>query len=117
MSIQEAVGQAAAWEGIDPSYLDDDPAPGEELNERFLEIVRYMEKNGPASVRRTFGVSPCEDEDCGGVILKLEAKVPGAVRFDGCCATCGKYEFHRAGWTSAEVRDSYRAATGSVEVG
>jgi hypothetical protein len=116
MSIQEAVRQAADGEGIDPSYLDDDPGMGEELNGRFAEIIGYMEKNGPASVRRTFAASPCEE--CGeGVVLKLEAKVPGAVRFDGCCTKCGKSEFHRAGWTSAEVRDSYRAATGSVEVG
>jgi hypothetical protein len=110
------VKQAVSGEGIDPSFLDDDPAPGQQLNGRFAEVLRYMEANPPVSVRRTFGADLCSE--CGeGIVIKLESKVPGAVRYDGCCTVCGKNEFHRAGWTSAQVRDSYRAATGSLEVG
>ena len=116
MSIQEAVKQAASGEGIAPSFLDDDPAAGEPLNERFAEVINYMAKNGPPSVRRTFGADACSECE-EGIVLKLESKVPGAVRYDGCCTVCGKNEFHRAGWTSAEVRDSYRAATRSKVVG
>lgn len=116
MTIQESVKQAAAGEGIDPSYLEDDPYFGESPNRRFGEIMRYMASIDRASPRRAGSPEPCPE--CGeGVIIKLEAKVPGAVRYDGCCTACGKREFHRAGWLSSEVRDSYRAAIGSLEVG
>ena len=116
MTIQESVKQAVSGEGIDPSYLADDPYLGDTPNRRFEEILRYMASIDPASPRRSGTASPCE-ECHEGLVIKLEAKVPGAIRYDGCCTVCGKSEFHRAGWLSSEVRDSYRSAIGSLEVG
>jgi len=107
--LQDAVKQAVAGGAIDPAYLDEEPV--EEMASRYAEVFHYISDNGPAFVRLSNANLVCSE--CGGRVGKLIAKVPGAIRFDGCCSVCGKNEFHTAGWSGDEegaaVRDSVRA--------
>jgi hypothetical protein len=80
----------------------------------YREIFLFFAASGVPMVRRSGTPSPCSV--CGGPVIKIESRVPGAVRYDGCCANCGKNEFHRVGWTDGEARDAYRAKSGSLEV-
>ena len=106
-TLQEAVQQAVAGEAIDPAYLDEEP---ENAAASYARVFHYFVDHGPAFVRLTnYPGGPCSE--CGtGLIRKLVAKVPGVVRFDGCCANCGENEFHTAGWTNDEAGDEASAS-------
>ena len=105
MSIREAVVQAAAGEQIDPAYLEDEPP---EMASRYEEVFRYFADAGTPFIRPSNYVGVCSV--CGGRIVKLIAKVPGAIRFDTCCAVCGENEFHTAGWSNDEAGTAARAS-------
>lgn len=105
MSIQEAVKQAVAGEEIDNSYLDAEPV--DQMSSRYAEVFRYFATHISPFVRLSNGVIVCPK--CGGRVGKLIAKVPGAIRFDGCCSVCGEYEFHTAGWSNDDAGNAARA--------
>lgn len=109
MTIQDAAKQAVAGEQIDPAYLGDEPP---DMASRYAEVFRYFAEQETPFIRLSNYAGPCSV--CGGRIAKLIAKVPGAVRFDGCCSVCGEDEFHTAGWTGddagTEARNSVRGA-------
>lgn len=104
-TIQVAVKQAVAGEPIDPAYLDDEPV--DQMSSRYAEVFHYFATQPTPFVRLSNGTILCSA--CGGRVGKLIAKVPGAVRFDGCCSVCGKNEFHTAGWTNDEEGNAARA--------
>ncbi len=114
-AIQDAVKAAMTgdWDKVDLSFLDPD-RPLEEMAGVYREIFQYFAAQGTPRVRRSGSPSPCSE--CGGLVVKLQSEVPGAIRYDGCCANCGENEFHRVGWTDGEARDAYRAKTRSLEV-
>lgn len=107
-AIQDAVKQAVAGEEIDPSYLKAEP---KDMAGNYGQVFGYFAKQKNPSVRLS-NYAGVHDAD-GGRIGKLIAKVPGAIRFDGCCAVCGELEFHTAGWSNDEAgnkaRNSVRA--------
>lgn len=105
-AIQEAAKQAIAGETIDLSYLDAEPVDA--MSSRYAEVFGYFADNGPAFVRASNYVGVCTV--CGGRVVKLVAKVPGAVRFDTVCSVCGENEFHTAGWSNDEAGEKARAS-------
>jgi hypothetical protein len=104
-ALNEAVAQAAAGDAIDPAYLKDEPV--DQMASRYAEIFHYFAEQTPF-IRPSNGVILCTK--CGGRVIKLIAKVPGAVRFDGCCSNCGEDEFHTAGWSNDEAGNEARAS-------
>jgi hypothetical protein len=104
--FQDAVRQAITGEPIDLIYLAVEPV--EAMSSRYAEVFDYFADNGPAFVRLSNYVGVCSV--CGGRVGKLIAKVPGAVRFDGCCSVCGEDEFHTAGWTNDAAGNAARAS-------
>lgn len=104
-TIQEAVKQAVAGEPIDVSYLDAEPV--DQMSSRYAEVFHYFATQPSPFVRLSNNTSLCSK--CGGRLGKLIAKVPGAVRFDGCCSVCGEDEFHTAGWSNDEAGNAARA--------
>ena len=103
--LQEAVAQGRAGEPIDPAYLEDEPV--DKMASRYAEVFRYFAAQPSPYVRLSnHSGDPCPN--CGGLVLKLVAKVPGVVRFDGCCVNCGQSEFHTAGWTGDDAGDAAR---------
>lgn len=109
-TIQEAVKQAVAGEAIDLSYLKIEPV--EQMSARYAEVFGFFAIQPSPFVRLSNGVEICSK--CGGRVGKLIAKVPGAVRFDGCCAVCGENEFHTAGWSNDEAGNAARAEVRGV---
>lgn len=112
-TIQDAVKAAVTGEEIDLSYLEAS-VPLEEMAGTYRELFQYFAAQGTPRVRRSGSASPCSV--CGNNVIKLQAEVPGAIRYDGCCVNCGENEFHRIGWTDGKARDEYRAKTRSLEV-
>lgn len=105
-AIQEAAQQAIAGEPIDLAYLDEEPV--DSMSSRYAEVFHYFADHGPPFVRASNYVGVCTV--CGGRVVKLVAKVPGAIRFDTVCSNCGEDEFHTAGWTSDEEGEAARAS-------
>lgn len=103
-TIQEAVKQATAGEPIDTSYLEAEPV--DKMADSYALVFRYFAAAGSAYVRLSNFQGLCSK--CAGRLGKLIAKVPGAVRFDGCCSVCGEDEFHTAGWSNDEAGDAAR---------
>ena len=106
MTIQDAVAQAVAGELIDPTYLLE--VPVEQMSARYAEVFRYFNDQEAPFVRPSNGVILCSR--CGGRVVKLIAKVPGAIRFDSLCSQCGENEFHTAGWSNDEAGNKARAS-------
>lgn len=107
--IQQAVRQAIAGEPIDLTYLE--PAPVPRMAASYAEVFGYFATQTPF-VRLSNYVGVCSQ--CGGRVGKLIAKVPGAVRFDTCCADCGADEFHTGGWSNDEAGNAARASVRKV---
>jgi hypothetical protein len=105
-SVQEAAQQAVAGDPIDPSYLD--AVPVDAMSTRYAEVFHYFADHGPPFIRASNYVGVCSV--CGGRVVKLVAKVPGAVRFDTVCSVCGEDEFHTAGWTNDDEGNAARAS-------
>jgi hypothetical protein len=111
--LKEAIVQGEAGEPIDPSYLEDEPV--DQMASRYAEVFHAFASQPSPYVRLSNWPGElhqgCKapDTDTPPLIRKLIAKVPGVVRFDGCCDKCGENEFHTAGWTNDDAGDAARA--------
>ena len=105
--LKDAVVQGVAGDAIDPAYLEDEP---KEMAGSYAQVFHAFAAGRSPYVRLTnWPGEPCSE--CGqGLVRKLVAKVPGVVRFDGCCAVCGENEFHTAGWTNDDAGNKARNA-------
>jgi len=105
--LKDAVVQGVAGDAIDPAYLEDEP---KDMAGSYAQVFYAFASGRSPYVRLTnWPGEPCSE--CGqGLVRKLVAKVPGVVRFDGCCANCGKNEFHTAGWTNDDAGNKARNA-------
>lgn len=114
--VLEFVQAICNGEVVEPFWVRAEATEPEAMNGRYREVLAYFGRQD-VQMRARLGVEPCREEGCTGIVRAVESRVPGAFRVDACCVTCGGSEVHRAGWLDRDVRDDYRAAIGSAEVG
>jgi hypothetical protein len=112
--LKEAIVQGEAGEPIDPAYLKAEPV--EQMASSYAQVFHAFASQSSPYVRLSnwpgelHEKCPAPPADTPPLIRKLIAKVPGVVRFDGCCDKCGEAEFHTAGWTNDEAGTAARAS-------